>query len=153
MKKILLLGLLILAGIQSYCGVKSEIEKKKYVFENDTISQKIEIQIIDESRIVFTLQVVNKKRNITKIISDTAQVIIDELRSSAAENIDFDFDEKVQLPYKVKTYFLGKKCEYFRIDVDYDKKDRVYIFVSDQCPLLYDKFAPFWSLGTLRELK
>ena len=153
MKKILLLGLLIFAGIQSYCGVKSEIEKKTYVFENDTISQKIEITFIDVNTILFSLEVKNKKKNLTAHISDTAQIKIDELMKSADDNVDIDFDEKVQLPFNVKTYYFEKKCSFISIDVEIETKNRVSIIELEDCVRIYNQCCPFFSIGTMHEVK
>lgn len=126
------------------------VEKKTYVFENDTIYQKIYIEFINVKEIYFKLTVKNKINHETSSISDTAKIEIDRFYESPEDNVDIDFDEIAEMPYKTKIFFWKKNCYYIGIHIDYDKKDRVSIVETDECWNYFNPKRPFRSIGTMR---
>jgi len=114
--------------------------QKKYVYENDTIKQTLDIVFINKRKIEFKLVVDNK------IINNTKQ-----LKGAAIGNVDADpeTDEDAEgYAYPAIQYvYGGAKCE-LDIRVAMEKKDKVQINGAI-CDSIGDIRHPFHSVGVM----
>jgi hypothetical protein len=116
---------------------------QKFVFENDSIIQSIDIRFITEKKIQFAIRVVNKISKGTKQLSGIA---IREVEGDPETDEDAD-----GYAYSAIEYVHKAACE-LNIRVAMEKRDKVQINGAT-CDAQADAHYPFNSLGVLTLIK
>jgi hypothetical protein len=112
-----------------------------YVYENDTLIQKIEIQYLSKEKISFLLTSENKQNKKIFKIQGTALSIADS-------DPEIDEDEEGSA-YPAQQYIYENEC-WLSIRIDLEEFNRIRI-IEGNCEKLHHKSCPFESVGILRK--
>ncbi|HHT52723.1 MAG TPA: hypothetical protein GX007_06065 [Bacteroidales bacterium] len=116
-------------------------DEEVFIFENDTLLQKLVLNKIDSTEFNFTLLSTNKLRN------QTAQ--IEGVASNKEGIIEVDENEEGEV-YLVYVYTFEGDC-YLEFRVDIESFKIVKIFAAD-C-ITINSFCPFFSVGLLKKVE
>ena len=133
----------ILIDSTSIKNTSSETKKNlsKFSFENDTISQTIEIDFITNNEILFSLKTINKKNNQESKLEGKA----------ISNNGDFEIDEDEEgNAYPAQEFTYSDQCQLY-IRLAAKEKDKLIINESN-CKKLHSAYCPLSSIGTLKKL-
>ena len=125
----------------------SDIENKKskvllFLFENDTISQKLEIVTMTDSVIDFVLTSHNKLKNVTSKI---------EGKASSDPKLDPEIDEDEEgNAYPSQQYIYKNECLLY-IRIDLQLKDKIKI-AEVNCEKKRTIYTPFNSVGIIKRI-
>ncbi|GHT17568.1 hypothetical protein FACS189429_1910 [Bacteroidia bacterium] len=139
-------NILISAEIDTFKTKQMDLKKGnatvKYIYKNDTLLQKIEIQYLSKMEIHFILISSNLLKNISEKIEGKAVCDLD-----ADPEIDEDEEENA---YPATQYIYSDKCGLY-IRIDLEQQDKVRIIEGDNCDSLHTLFCPFNSQGILKK--
>lgn len=141
MKNIIVFLLAIFTGIShiAYSAEHGKPVKWVYIYENDTICQKLQITSFSERQIDFALKTINKARKLTSEAEGKA--------ISRNQDPEIDEDEYGDAYPAIEYVFIKGHCS-LSIRIDMDKKDKLQINESD-CPNLRNQYCPLGSVGIL----
>ncbi len=122
--------------------VTTQVHQKQFsfVYENDTLLQKLDIKSFSAESIEFSLTSTNKSKNKTVNIEGVAKA-----KSSSDPEIDEDEEGNA---YPAQVYIFEKDC-WLSFRIDMESKDKVRIVEAD-CDKFHNANCPFASVSTLR---
>lgn len=117
-------------------------QEEIFIYDNDTISQKVEISYLSGDRIAFKLTSCNKNQNKKSSIEGVA------LSRNTDPEIDEDEDGNA---YPAQQYFFEKGC-WLSFRIDMEQRDKLRVIERD-CGDHRDKNCPFHSLTVLKKTR
>ncbi len=125
--------------------VTTPVQKKQFyfVYENDTLLQKLVIKSLNTKLLEFSLTSTNKSKNKTFNIEGVA-------KAKNTSDLEIDEDEDGNA-YPAQVYIFEKDC-WLSFRIDMESKDKIRIVEAD-CDKFHNESCLFGSIGVLRLLK